>query len=134
MIDLPLQINKIEILSSDPEIKKPGLIWFNKSENVIKFYDGDFVAILLTNNSFKDEISDLVDEKIEKTFFKFKFDDSKMIKIKHDFDTRLFYISVFDEKENSIISATANIIDENNIEIEFVENISGYILINFYQE
>lgn len=128
---LPLNINRVEQLEIDPQKKIDGYIWYNNVEQVYKTYIDQEAHIFITNKKFEANITDLVNNALSKHQFTITFSDVYKVIIKHNKNTKHFNYNVFDLEENCNLSCSLEIINENEVAVEFVDPVTGYIFMYF---
>lgn len=135
---LPLNINRVEQLEIDPQKKIDGYIWYNNVEQVYKTYIDQEAHIFITNKKFEADIkkfeadiTDLVNNTLSKHQFTITFSDVYKVIIKHNKNTKHFNYNVFDLEENCNLSCSLEIINENEVAVEFVDPVTGYIFMYF---
>lgn len=132
---LPLNINRVEQLEIDPQKKIDGYIWYNNVEKVYKTYIDQEAHIFITNKKFEADITDLVNNALSKHLskhqFTITFSDVYKVIIKHNKNTKHFNYNVFDLEENCNLSCSLEIINENEVAVEFVDPVTGYIFMYF---
>lgn len=132
---LPLNINRVEQLEIDPQKKIDGYIWYNNVEQVYKTYIDQEAHIFITNKKFEADITDLVNNALSKHLskhqFTITFSDVYKVIIKHNKNTKHFNYNVFDLEENCNLSCSLEIINENEVAVEFVDPVTGYIFMYF---
>ena len=139
---LPLNINRVEQLEIDPQKKIDGYIWYNNVEQVYKTYIDQEAHIFITNKKFEADIkkfeadiTDLVNNALSKHQskhqFTITFSDVYKVIIKHNKNTKHFNYNVFDLEENCNLSCSLEIINENEVAVEFVDPVTGYIFMYF---
>lgn len=128
---LPLNINRVEQLEIDPQKKIDGYIWYNNVEKVYKTYIDQEAHIFITNKKFEAYITDLVNNVHSKHQFTITFSDVYKVIIKHNKNTKHFNYNVFDLEENCNLSCSLEIINENEVAVEFVDPVTGYIFMYF---
>ena len=139
---LPLNINRVEQLEIDPQKKIDGYIWYNNVEQVYKTYIDQEAHIFITNKKFEADIkkfeadiTDLVNNALSKALskhqFTITFSDVYKVIIKHNKNTKHFNYNVFDLEENCNLSCSLEIINENEVAVEFVDPVTGYIFMYF---
>ena len=132
---LPLNINRVEQLEIDPQKKIDGYIWYNNVEQVYKTYIDQEAHIFITNKKFEADITDLVNNALSKYHskhqFTITFSDVYKVIIKHNKNTKHFNYNVFDLEENCNLSCSLEIINENEVAVEFVDPVTGYIFMYF---
>ena len=132
---LPLNINRVEQLEIDPQKKIDGYIWYNNVEKVYKTYIDQEAHIFITNKKFEaditDLVTDLVNNALSKHQFTITFSDVYKVIIKHNKNTKHFNYNVFDLEENCNLSCSLEIINENEVAVEFVDPVTGYIFMYF---
>lgn len=128
---LPLNINRVEQLEIDPQKKIDGYIWYNNVEQVYKTYIDQEAHIFITNKKFEAYITDLVNNALSKHQFTITFSDVYKVIIKHNKNTKHFNYNVFDLEENCNLSCSLEIINENEVAVEFVDPVTGYIFMYF---
>ncbi len=128
---LPLNINRVEQLEIDPQKKIDGYIWYNNVEQVYKTYIDQEAHIFITNKKFEAYITDLVNNVLSKHQFTITFSDVYKVIIKHNKNTKHFNYNVFDLEENCNLSCSLEIINENEVAVEFVDPVTGYIFMYF---
>ncbi len=132
---LPLNINRVEQLEIDPQKKIDGYIWYNNVEQVYKTYIDQEAHIFITNKKFEADITDLVNNALSKHQLKHQFtitfSDVYKVIIKHNKNTKHFNYNVFDLEENCNLSCSLEIINENEVAVEFVDPVTGYIFMYF---
>lgn len=132
---LPLNINRVEQLEIDPQKKIDGYIWYNNVEQVYKTYIDQEAHIFITNKKFEADITDLVNDALSKHQskhqFTITFSDVYKVIIKHNKNTKHFNYNVFDLEENCNLSCSLEIINENEVAVEFVDPVTGYIFMYF---
>lgn len=132
---LPLNINRVEQLEIDPQKKIDGYIWYNNVEKVYKTYIDQEAHIFITNKKFEADITDLVNNALSKHQskhqFTITFSDVYKVIIKHNKNTKHFNYNVFDLEENCNLSCSLEIINENEVAVEFVDPVTGYIFMYF---
>lgn len=128
---LPLNINRVEQLEIDPQKKIDGYIWYNNVEKVYKTYIDQEAHIFITNKKFEADITDLVNNVLSKHQFTITFSDVYKVIIKHNKNTKHFNYNVFDLEENCNLSCSLEIINENEVAVEFVDSVTGYIFMYF---
>lgn len=132
---LPLNINRVEQLEIDPQKKIDGYIWYNNVEKVYKTYIDQEAHIFITNKKFEADITDLVNNALSKHQskhqFTITFSDVYKVIIKHNKNTKHFNYNVFDLEENCNLSCSLEIINENEVAVEFVDSVTGYIFMYF---
>jgi len=127
----PFNINKVEQLEFDPSVQENGFVWYNTTEKVFKSWRDNEIQIFLTNLSLQDSLNEYIDESISQHSFKFTFEDVYTINIRHNKNTIFFNYNIFDSNLNSMVNSSISIIDENEITVEFIDPVTGYIFIYF---
>ncbi len=127
----PLSANRIERLDVDPDKRIEGYIWYNNAEQVFKTWINNQLNVIMTNRTFEDDISDLLGEALTKREFTVAFTDAYKIVIKHNKNQRNFTYSVFDDIENCYLPCAVEIIDENEVNLEFLDPVTGHIYMYF---
>ena len=84
-----------------------------------------------TNKKFEADITDLVNNALSKHQFTITFSDVYKVIIKHNKNTKHFNYNVFDLEENCNLSCSLEIINENEVAVEFVDPVTGYIFMYF---
>jgi len=127
----PFNINTVEQLDLDPTKQINGYIWYNTVEKVYKSWNDGILQVFLTDLSFQDNITDYVESSLKNHTFKFTFDSTYAIIIRHNKNTHFFNYNVFDTELNSGIQASMSIIDENEVKLEFIDPVTGYLFMYF---
>ncbi len=124
----PLNTNKIEKLDLDPIKKINGYIWFNTVEKVFKTYVDNKLEVFITDKNLETEIHAALLSKHE---FSISFTEAYKIIITHNKNTKIFSYNLFDTLENCSLSVSMNIINENEVSIDFIDPVTGYIFMYF---
>ena len=127
----PLNANKIEQLDLDPEKKVNGYIWFNRVEGVYKTWVDEDLHVFITDHSFVDTDGGLIQQAIDLHQFTVTFTDAYKVIIKHNKDSVFFNYNVFDTVENCGLPCSLEIIDENEVSVDFIDPVTGYIFLYF---
>lgn len=127
----PLNANRIERLDVDPEKRIEGYIWYNNAEQVFKTWINNELNVFMTNMTFSDDISDLLVDALRKKEFTVRFTDAYRVVIKHNKNQTNFTYSVFDEAEKCNLPSSIEIVNENEVNLEFVDPVTGYIYMYF---
>lgn len=127
----PFVSNKIEQLEIDPIKKVDGYIWYNNVEKVYKTWVGDDIHIFITNVIFSDNIEEIVNDKLNNKQFSISFDSVYSINVKHNMDSSKFVYSIFDTVEKTQLNVQMEIVNDNEIKVEFIDPVSGILFMNF---
>ena len=130
----PFNTNKIEKLALDPIKQIDGIVWFNTSEQVYKSYVNGELNIFITDKTLEDEIQTVVDAAFlarGNNKFILSFTDTTSLIVKHNKESVNFTYQLFDSETNTTVMATMEIIDENEIKIDFIDSFSGRLFLQF---
>jgi len=127
----PLNSNTIEQLEIDPDKKINGYIWFNKVEKVYKTWVDGKLHVFLTDNSLEFSVGAEIESILNHHQFTVSFSKVFELIIKHDKQTTNFNYNVYDDIEKCNLPCGVEILNENEIKIEFVEAVTGYIFMQF---
>lgn len=127
----PMNANRIERLDVDPDRRIDGYIWYNNVDRVYKTWINNELHVFMTNLTFSEDMSALVAEALIAKEFTVTFSDAYRIVIKHNKNQTNFTYSVFDTVEKCSLPAALEIIDENEVFLEFVDPVTGYIYMYF---
>ena len=129
---LPFSANKIEQLDTDPVKKINGYVWFNTVEKVFKTWIDDELHVFITSDITNvRNIDEIVYEIINKKQFYINFENTYSITIQHNRNSKHFIYSIFDSNNNTQINAQMEILNENEVRVEFVDPISGNLFMYF---
>lgn len=128
---LPFNANKIEQLVVDPLRATEGYIWFNKTEQVYKTYLSGVINIFLTDLLFIESVVPYVDRAVATHQYSISFLNVKRIILKHNRGKTNCTYMVFDEEEQCTLNCSIVPIDENEIQIDFVDFVTGRIFMYF---
>ena len=119
------------------------IVYLNKNE-IYTFFNiknstiiSNKTSLDSTSNNYKDDlyfkadITDLVNNALSKHQFTITFSDVYKVIIKHNKNTKHFNYNVFDLEENCNLSCSLEIINENEVAVEFVDPVTGYIFMYF---
>ena len=125
---LPFDVSKIESVSEDP-IKTPdGHIWYNTTEGVYKGKAAGAIEVFLTSSNLYDLV---FNADREARTFNISFNEILTLYVRHNRATTKFVYSIYDSELGQTIPATASILDENELKIDFVDPVTGNIFIAF---
>ncbi len=127
----PFNTNMIEKLTVDPVKQVDGCVWFNTSDNVYKAFIDNELHVFLTDKSFVTQVEELVDLASAKNQFVIEFETATSIIVKHNKGTRSFNYQVNDNETNTTLMTSLNIIDENEVRLDFVDPLSGSLFMHF---
>lgn len=127
----PLNANRIERLDIDPIKKVEGYIWYNNVEQVYKTYVDGNIQIFITDKMYETEIDKQVEESLERHEFKVSFTEAYKVIIKHNKNNLYFNYNIYDTEENCNLYSTLEVLNENEISVEFVDPVTGYIFMYF---
>lgn len=127
----PFNANRIKQLELDPTKKIEGYVWYNTVEKVYKTWVDDQLQIFMTDAIFSENIGEIVDEQLANKKFSFTFDDAYSVIIKHNKGTKFFNYNLFDTNENCEIQSSVEILNENEVQVDFVDPVTGYIFMYF---
>lgn len=127
----PLQTNTVEQVDIDPDKKLNGYIWFNRVEKVYKTWVDGVLNVFLTNENLKTEVSTELSKIVKERQFTISFSEVLQVIIKHDKNTYNFNYTVFDDKENVSLPCSIEFINANEIQLEFVDPVTGRIFLYF---
>jgi len=127
----PFNTNKIEQLELDPTKQINGYVWFNTVEKVYKTWVDGQLQIFLTAATFGNDLPDLVKNTLEAHQFTISFTDAYSINVKHNRNSIFFNYNIFDTELNSNLAAHLEIIDENEVKVDFVDPVTGYLFMYF---
>lgn len=127
----PLNANRIEKLDLDPVKKIEGYIWYNNIEKVYKTWINNELHVFITGKTTKATMSGLITSEIARHEFTVTFENAYRLVINHNKDTKQFNFTVFDAIENCNIPCSLEIIDENEVSLDFVEPLTGHIYMYF---
>ena len=127
----PFNANKVEQLELDPTKQINGYIWFNTVEKVYKTWVDGQLQIFLTDAAFDSNISELVDDALERHQFTITFADAYSVIVKHNKNSTFFNYNLFDTELNSNLSASLEIIDNNEVKLDFIDPVTGYLFMYF---
>lgn len=127
----PFNTNMIEKLAIDPTKKIDGCIWFNTTDNVYKAYIDGTLHIFLTDKSFVTQVEELVELAFQKNQFVIDFEAASSIIVKHNKNSKHFNYQLTDAETSSTIMASLDIVDENEVRIDFVDPITGSLFMHF---
>jgi len=124
----PFNTNSIEQVEIDPQNLYEGIIWYNSVEKVYKTWANNTIQIFLTDSAFADNV---VKSLLENTKFTLTFTDSNSLIVKHNKNTNFFTYQIFDSTLNETVHASIEIIDSNEIRIDFADILSGHLFMSF---
>jgi|LakMenEpi03Aug12_release.lakeMendotaPanAssembly.Ray.scaffolds.fasta_scaffold814786_2 hypothetical protein len=124
----PLNANKIEQLELDPEKVINGYIWYNTVEKVYKTWIDGVLNVFITDHTVN---SIMVDKLLLPHQFTISFSNAHSVIIKHNKKTKNFNYNVYDTIDNCNLYCSLEIIDENEVNIDFVDPVTGHIFMYF---
>lgn len=127
----PLNANKIEQLELDPVKKINGYVWYNTVEQVYKTYVEGELQVFITDKTFEQDIDAMVQLALIKHEFTVTFADAYKVIIKHNKGIMNFNYNVFDLEENCNLACSLEILNENEVSIDFIDPVTGYIFMYF---
>ena len=127
----PLNANKFEKLDLDPVKKIDGYIWFNNVEKVYKTWVNEDLHVFITDKTFQEDIGGMVSDELAKHEFTVTFTDAYKVIIKHNKSNTHFNYSVFDTVDNCNLPCSLEIVSENEVSVDFVDPVTGYIYMYF---
>ena len=127
----PLSANRIERLDVDPDKRIEGYIWYNNAEQVYKTWINNELNVIMTDKSFRDDISDLLGESLQKREFTVTFSDAYKVVIKHNKNQTHFTYSVYDSVEKCNLPCSIEIINDDEVNLEFIDPVTGHIYMYF---
>lgn len=127
----PFVANKVEQLELDPVKKIDGYIWYNTVEKVYKTWIGDTIHIFLTDFNFGQNINDLIQDKLDIKQFTVSFKEVYSLVIKHNKNSHFFNYTILDTNENTQIHSSLEIINDNEVKVDFVDPVTGHIFMYF---
>lgn len=127
----PLNANKIEQLEIDPIKKVNGYIWFNTVEKVYKTYVGGTIHIFITDKSFTSGADGLVTLTLLSHQFTVNFVEATKVIIKHNKNSNNFTYNFYDLIDQCTIACSMDVVNENEVTVEFVEPVTGSIFMYF---
>lgn len=128
----PLNTNKIEKLDLDPiNPLEDGYVWFNNIEKSFKSYVNGELQVFITDKSFQQDIGNLVEKELVQHEFTVTFNDAYRVIIKHNKGNRHFNYNVYDTDENCNLPCSLEILNDDEISVEFVDSVTGYIYMYF---
>ena len=127
----PLNANRIEKLDVDPDKRIEGYIWFNNAEKVYKTWINNELNVFMTNMTFSQDVTYLVADALIKKEFTVSFSDAYRVVIKHNKNQTNFTYSVYDSIEKCNLPASVEIISADEVNLEFVDPVTGYIYMYF---
>ena len=123
----PFETNKIEQLDFDPDKKINGYIWYNTVEKVYKTWVDGKLEIFITDKNLSVNIDNLINDKQ----FTIGFEDAYSIYIKHNKNSKNFVYSIFDSNTNNQLNVQMEILNENEVRVDFVDPVSGSLFMKF---
>ena len=127
----PFNFNTLEQLDFDPEFKRDGLIWFNKSEGLIKTYIHDELNIIATDKALEQTVEQTILNVMNRQQFTIMFNDVMAINVLHGKNNEYFNFSLYDIDAKQHIHAQPTILNPNEIRFEFVDSVSGKLFLSF---
>jgi DNA-dependent RNA polymerase auxiliary subunit epsilon len=127
----PFVANKIEQLELDPVKKIDGYVWYNTVEKVYKTWVGDDLQIFITDAIFANNVDELVQQSLDERQFTVGFENAYSINVKHNRGTEHFVYSLFDSVEKTQLNVQMEILNENEVKIEFVDPVTGNLFMYF---
>ena len=127
----PFVTNKIEQLDFDPDKKINGYVWYNTVEKVYKTWVDENLEIFITDKILSNNMDELIEEKLDKRQFSIGFENVYSIIVKHNKNTKNFVYSVFDSIDNNQLNVQMEILNENEVKVDFVDPVSGSLFMNF---
>jgi hypothetical protein len=127
----PLSANRIEKLDMDPVKKIDGYIWYNTVEKCYKTYVDEELQVFITDVQFEADIDALVQRSLIQHEFTVSFTDAYKVIIKHNKGQTHFNYNLYDTEENCNLSCSLEIINENEVSVDFVDPVTGYIFMYF---
>lgn len=127
----PFGANKIEQLELDPEKIIEGFVWYNKVEKVYKTYIDGIAHVFVTDKAFEDLDNGIIAQALARHQFTVSFTDAYQVIIKHNKGKTNFNYNVYDAEENCNLACSVEIIDENEISVDFVDPVTGHIFMYF---
>jgi hypothetical protein len=127
----PFNINSVEKVNIDPTNIQDGVVWYNITEQVYKCWSNNKIDIFLTESMLDSNLDTYVYNAISSHTFKFTFSSVYTINIRHNMDTISFNYTIYDKELNTTLQSSVEIIDSNEIKIDFVDEVTGDIFIYF---
>mgnify|MGYP004001413655 CR=1 FL=1 len=127
----PLNVNRVEQLDIDPVKKMNGYLWYNTVEKVYKSYVDDELQIFITDKSFAGDITGVLESAITNHEFSVGFTDTYKIIIKHNKGNTRFVYNLFDTEEQCNLHCSMEILNDNEVVIDFVDPVTGEIFMYF---
>ena len=124
----PFNTNLVEKLTLDPIKQIDGAVWFNTTEQVYKTFINGELNIFVTDKTLEDT---LINALRDINNFTLTFTDATSLVVKHNRGTIDFTYQLFDSETNTIVMAALEIIDENEIKIDFIDSFSGRLFLQF---
>jgi len=127
----PFVANKVEQLELDPIKKVDGYIWYNTVEKVYKTWVGNTIQIFITDFSFGQNVDEMVQDKLDTKQFTVGFDSVYSLIIKHNKNSHFFNYTIFDTIDNVQINSSVEIINDNEVKVDFTDPVTGHIFMYF---
>lgn len=127
----PLSTNKFEKLDLDPVKKVEGYIWFNNVEKVYKTWVNETLHVFITDKTFQEDIGGMVSAELASHEFTVSFTDAYKVIIKHNKSGTNFNFTVYDSVENCNIPCSMEVVNDNEVSIDFVDPVTGHIYMYF---
>lgn len=127
----PFVANKVEQLELDPTKKINGYVWYNTIEKVYKTWVDDKIQIFITDSNFEDDITEMIETILGNKKFTFTFTEVYGVTIRHNKGSKNFVYKLFDTVDNVELPLQMEILNDNEVKIDFVDPVSGYIVLFF---
>lgn len=127
----PLSANKFEKLDLDPVKKVEGYIWFNNVEKVYKTWINETLHVFITDKTFQEDIGGMVSAELASHEFTVSFTDAYKVIIKHNKTGTNFNFTVYDSVENCNIPCSMEVVNDNEVSVDFVDPVTGHIYMYF---
>lgn len=127
----PFVANKVEQLELDPTKKIDGYVWYNTVEKVYKTWVGDDIQIFITDFSFANNVDEMVQSTLDSKQFVVSFEEAYSVTIKHNKSSYHFVYSLFDSVTNEQIHTQMEILNDNEVKIDFIDPVSAKMYMLF---